>query len=72
MIYDFLVYIIVAKDKKGNPRGLEKSTEVFYFTESEASSVLDKMELKEFFMVCPVIVKQATDIEFLNQIRRKV
>ena len=60
---DFLVYVIVAKDRNGKPRGLEKSTEVFYFTESKALGILDKMELKEFFMVCPVIVRQATEEE---------
>jgi hypothetical protein len=60
---NFMVYVIVAKNLEGKPRGLEKSTGTFYFTDKQAGEALDSMELKEHFMVCPVIVRPATEEE---------
>lgn len=34
------VYLIILKDRQGNPRGVEKSTQVFYFTREEAEESL--------------------------------
>lgn len=46
-----VVWVIVARNRAGKPRGFEKSTERFYLLESEAQQAHAEMELREFFSV---------------------
>jgi len=61
MIYDFLAYVVVEKDLKGNARGLEKChNQTWHFSREEAEDELNEMgEIARHFMVEPVIIRSA-------------
>jgi hypothetical protein len=62
-----LVWTVVAKDSKGQPRGFEKSDERFHLVESEAHAALKaKADLEPFFTVVPCILMSVREYEALT------
>lgn len=49
--HETVVWVVVARDRAGKPRGFEKSTERFYLVQSEAQQAHAGMDLREFFSV---------------------
>lgn len=53
------VWVIIQKDREGNPRGMEKTTGNFYLDEASAVFDLcriDPIKLPESYMVAEVVV----------------
>lgn len=67
-MWTHVVWIVVGTDRSGRPRGVEKSTGRFYFTEEDANVAHSEMtpELRECHKVEECVIMSYDEFEILT------